>query len=359
MIMAYTTETAKELVAKAGHELLASGLIVRTWGNISARLSDTQFAITPSGRGYEKLTAEDIIVVNIADLSYEGEVKPSSEMAMHAAIYRQRPDVNFIVHTHQRFASAISVLGETLDVEKIDASAAVVTGAEVPTAEYAVSSSKPLADEVEKAVIAFPKCNAVLMRGHGVACMGTDDTSAFQIAETLERVAETRYREVAGKLMPEECDREYCDSDYYRVVERGTDDESKYSAVFSDDSINCVIETATPFIRKISSFGAPMMVSIDDLAQMVGPDVPCLPADASDADIKKVLQGTNGGVLLEGREAVCTGRSVDDAEAVCMVMEKNAMGALLGKTGRKIFAVDRDTCEFEHSVYVNKYSKLK
>ena len=65
-------QAAKELVIKAGKEVVASGLIARTWGNISCRVSDTQFVITPSGRPYEGLTPEEIVLVNIADLSYDG-----------------------------------------------------------------------------------------------------------------------------------------------------------------------------------------------------------------------------------------------------------------------------------------------
>ena len=70
-------QQAKELVIRAGKEVVASGLIARTWGNISCRVSDTQFVITPSGRAYEDLTPDEIVLVNIADLSYDGDIKPS------------------------------------------------------------------------------------------------------------------------------------------------------------------------------------------------------------------------------------------------------------------------------------------
>ena len=75
---------AKELVIRAGKELLQAGIIVRTWGNISCRISDTQFVITPSGLAYEDLTPDQIVLVNIADCSYDGDVKPSSEKGIHA-----------------------------------------------------------------------------------------------------------------------------------------------------------------------------------------------------------------------------------------------------------------------------------
>ena len=76
--MAYELQEARELVIRAGLELSESGLIARTWGNISARISDTQFVITPSGRAYEDLTPDQIVITNIEDCSYEGSVKPSS-----------------------------------------------------------------------------------------------------------------------------------------------------------------------------------------------------------------------------------------------------------------------------------------
>ena len=79
--MAYEVEEAKKLVIEAGHRLLNEGLIVRTWGNISARISDEQFVITPSGKNYEGLTPDDIVVVNIKNCAYEGDIKPSSECA--------------------------------------------------------------------------------------------------------------------------------------------------------------------------------------------------------------------------------------------------------------------------------------
>ena len=81
--MAYEIEEAKRLVIEAGKKLIETGLIARTWGNVSARISDTQFVITPSGRAYETLTPDELVVVNIDDCSYEGDIKPSSEKGVH------------------------------------------------------------------------------------------------------------------------------------------------------------------------------------------------------------------------------------------------------------------------------------
>ena len=106
--MAIEKRIAQELVVKAGLELMESGLIARTWGNVSARISDNVFVITPSGIPYEKLTPDDIVEVTIDELEYdENGLKPSSEKGVHAAAYKHHPEVDFVIHTHQIAASAV------------------------------------------------------------------------------------------------------------------------------------------------------------------------------------------------------------------------------------------------------------
>ena len=70
---------AKKAVLAAGVKLVEAGLIARTWGNVSCRVDEDSFIITPSGRSYRSLTPADLVQVKISDLSYEGEIKPSSE----------------------------------------------------------------------------------------------------------------------------------------------------------------------------------------------------------------------------------------------------------------------------------------
>ena len=152
-------QAAKELVIKAGKEVVASGLIARTWGNISCRVSDTQFVITPSGRPYEGLTPEEIVLVNIADLSYDGDVKPSSEKGIHAEAYKLRPEVNFVIHTHQMQASVISTLG--FDINSVDPKSAEVIGDNVPLASYGLPGTGKLRE-----ITNDKNCNFVLWVGN-------------------------------------------------------------------------------------------------------------------------------------------------------------------------------------------------
>ena len=95
--MYYDEKTARALIIEAGHRLLENKLVARTWGNLSARISEDAFIITPSGRAYDTLAPEDLVKVCIRDLSYEGDRKPSSEKGIHAQAYLLRPDCSFII----------------------------------------------------------------------------------------------------------------------------------------------------------------------------------------------------------------------------------------------------------------------
>ena len=99
---------ARSAVLKAGLRLVEAGLIARTWGNVSCRVDAESFVITPSGRSYQSLTADDLVQVKIDDLSYQGPIKPSSEKGIHAEVYKLYPEVNFVIHTHQENASVIA-----------------------------------------------------------------------------------------------------------------------------------------------------------------------------------------------------------------------------------------------------------
>lgn len=105
-----TEQVAREQVIDAGKRLVQSGLIARTWGNVSCRLDSNYFIITPSGRDYLGLKPEDLVKVSIKDCSYSGDIKPSSEKGIHADLYQQRPDMNFVIHTHQKEASIVGTL---------------------------------------------------------------------------------------------------------------------------------------------------------------------------------------------------------------------------------------------------------
>ncbi|MGL4650598.1 MAG: class II aldolase/adducin family protein, partial [Caldilineaceae bacterium] len=93
-------------------ELPKNNLVAWTSGNVSARDPQSGFVvIKPSGIRYEELRADQMVIVDLEGDVVEGSLKPSSDTASHLYIYRQRPDVNGIVHTHSRYATAFAALG--------------------------------------------------------------------------------------------------------------------------------------------------------------------------------------------------------------------------------------------------------
>ena len=189
----------REQILHAAAQLAGEGLIERTWGNISARVSDTQFLITPSGLAYEALHPEQLVLVNIADVSWEGTIKPSSEKGIHAGAYRLRPEVNFVIHTHQYYASVAGIEGRALT-----GFIHPLLGKRVPCASYGLPGTARLRRAVEAEMEAWPDCRAFLLRSHGALCLGRDMEDAFAAARALEEICETRVRDQLedGKPLP-------------------------------------------------------------------------------------------------------------------------------------------------------------
>lgn len=352
--MNYDLQTARELVIKAGLELKRTGLIARTWGNISARISDTQFVITPSGRDYESLEPEDIVITNIADCSYEGRIKPSSEKWIHAAAYSQRPNVSFVIHTHQNYASALSVLGRVIpNIRTYGMHAAAVLGPAIPCAAYGRNGSIELRDHVAGVLKAYPKCNSLLLANHGAHCLGTSYENAFEVAHVLEEICKTDYYRLIAEqiVLPYSFDPDQM---------AGTLTTLEDSELIKGTDLKAAILTEAPFTRMISSYNEELSPYLDDLAQIGGTSIRCVDAQASDPEIKTALEGRNA-VLLRGIGGVCTGATREDAEAACLVLEKNCRAALLAMSVRHQFPaapVAPEDAAFDRYAYMNSYSHL-
>lgn len=206
MTMYYSDKEARELVIKACHELVEKKLIARTWGNISARISESEFIITPSGRSYENLKPEELVKVKIDDLSYSGEIKPSSEKGVHAAAYGLRKEISFIIHTHQHYATAVSVEG------KNTAFAACVA--------YALSGTKALIKNTEEAIKAYPESRSFLLERHGALILGESYDEAFLLADELENNSRALFESKKHELSEKEARAPWLD-DYAQMFGTG------------------------------------------------------------------------------------------------------------------------------------------
>jgi len=173
---------ARDIVYQAGLDLVREGLVARTWGNISLRLDSRSFIITPSGRSYETLKPTELVVVNIDDLSHEGNIKPSSEKGMHAGVYALRPEINAVVHTHQRQASTVAAARK--EVTGLSEAHARLLGESVRCAAYALPGTKKLVKAAGSALGGGRK--AALLANHGAVCIGCTMEEAFRVAKGLE-----------------------------------------------------------------------------------------------------------------------------------------------------------------------------
>jgi L-fuculose-phosphate aldolase len=176
----------RDVVKNAGIRMLHSGLTVETWGNISVRDPETGLVyLTPSAMPYDVLKNEDIVLMNPDGSVKEGKRKPTVESAMHLEIYRVRPDVNAVIHTHPVESSVFGVLYRS--IPPIIDEAAQVLGGEVKVTKYALPGTEELAANV---VATLGSGAACLIANHGAVCVGKDIDTAFRVCEVLEMTAQ-------------------------------------------------------------------------------------------------------------------------------------------------------------------------
>lgn len=175
-------DEARTELLTAGQRLVEEGLVARTWGNVSVRVDAGQMLITPSGRKYEELRREDMVPVDLETGGYEGSLKPSSEKGLHIEIYRSRPEVHAVIHTHQMSASTVAAARR--EVPPILDDMAQIIGPSVRVAKYALPSTKKI---VRTTVKALRGRMAALMANHGAVCVGRDLDEAFVVCQVLEK----------------------------------------------------------------------------------------------------------------------------------------------------------------------------
>ena len=353
IVMYYSDNEARKLVIEAGLKLVEQKLIARTWGNISARISKEEFVITPSGRAYDTLRPEDLVVVRVRDCSYDGPVKPSSEKGVHAAAYALRSEVSFIIHTHQYYASAVAA-----DCKSIQSA---------PCAEYALPGSGKLRKSVEKEIRRFPEKKTFLMARHGTLILGRSSDEAFELAEGLEE----RCRNLVESRVPS-----------HDATMSGKIDTD----AIRTDVLPCVTVVSDPYIDECCRAGITVGAYIDDFAQIAGPDMQVVndawaaqrallgytvnPLVGKNAAGRIPMTGAlnqRGGthpvlnsfigrnaVLVKGVGAVCAGKTPEDAEAVAMIVSKNCAAACYARSAGPLKPMD---ARLQRYIYLTSYSK--
>ena len=322
-------KTIYEQVAETGRLLLEKRLVARTWGNFSARLDETHFVITPSGLGYEQMAADDMVRFCLADESWEGTRKPSSEKGIHAAAYRLFPEVGFVIHTHQAYATALG-LTEPAQLSLTEEEREALGG--VAWAEYGLPGTKKLKEAVAAALQSG--AHTVLMRHHGALICGRDRADALYRASLLETVCRRSCRCEAPVPEPQ---------DPAAIL-------SRVREVFP----NAAAETGEAS-RAWSGLRIPLRAQLDDAAQMIGAQIPF----ARDEQELRVLLCNYAAVFLPGVGAVVCGGDAADTEALKVLTDKAAVAALHTRAldCRAVLSLfDR---VLMRQVYRLKYSKQK
>jgi L-ribulose-5-phosphate 4-epimerase len=182
-------ERLREHLCALHAELPRWKLVTWTSGNVSARVPGADLmVIKPSGVSYDDLAPADMVVCDLDGRVVEGGRSPSSDTASHAHVYRARPDVGGVAHTHSAYATAWAARGESIPC--VITAMADEFGGDIPVGPFALIGG----DEIGRAVVATLRGHrspAVLMRGHGVFTVGASARAAVKAAVMCEDVART------------------------------------------------------------------------------------------------------------------------------------------------------------------------
>ena len=177
----------REELVRLHAELPRHNLVVWTGGNVSVRDPESGLvAIKPSGVRYEDLTAASMVVLDLDGTVVDGNLKPSSDVLSHLHVYRHRPDVNGVVHTHSRYATAFAAVGRSIPVYLT--AQADEFGGEIPCSGFAMIGTEAIGAEIVAGIGTSP---AILLRNHGVFTIGPTAEAAVKAAVMVEDIAAT------------------------------------------------------------------------------------------------------------------------------------------------------------------------
>ncbi|WP_176584428.1 L-ribulose-5-phosphate 4-epimerase [Priestia megaterium] len=215
----------KEEVFQANVDLPKHGLVKYTWGNVSAidRASGL-FVIKPSGVTYEKMTAQDMVVVDLEGRVVEGELNPSSDTLTHAVLYKHYPQIGGIAHTHSTWATIWAQAG--LDVQAMGTTHADTFYGSVPCARfltekevndgYEVETGKVIIETFEERGLDVLAVPGILLQGHGPFTWGKDAKSAVMNSVVLDEVSKMNFFTQKLNGLAEELPQRILDKHYLR-----------------------------------------------------------------------------------------------------------------------------------------------
>jgi L-fuculose-phosphate aldolase len=188
----------QQRLVDTARELLRCGLVEGTAGNLSARLPDGNVVLSPSSLPYDTMTVDDLVVCDLDGKVVTGKRAPTTEKALHLACLRKYPELGAVIHSHAKYATMFAITRRPIPcvIEEFD----VFVGGEVPVADYELTGSDALGEEVSRHV---GERGAVLMANHGLLTVGKDLAGALKVAKLVERTAEIVWgAQALGAVVP-------------------------------------------------------------------------------------------------------------------------------------------------------------
>ncbi|NOX37517.1 MAG: class II aldolase/adducin family protein [Calditrichaeota bacterium] len=185
-------------IIEIGRRMHQGGYIVGTEGNISVRVSPDEILITASGKRKGEMQPEDVVIVDANGQLRAGDGRVSTEVALHLEVYRQRSDVQAVIHAHPPYCIALMLSGRTLDVPILPES--VILLGKVPRAKYARPSTRQVPDSIRPFI---RQTDVVLLDRHGSLTVGQSLEEAFLKLEALEHAAKVYWMALqVGEVTP-------------------------------------------------------------------------------------------------------------------------------------------------------------
>ena len=186
--MSDALQKAKEEVLWGCRLMVERGYLLGTVGNLSARADGTDLVvITPTSLPYDTMTEEDLVVVNLNGEIVSGKHQPSIECSMHLGVYRARPELRALVHTHSKYATTVSLIKELDIMPAIDTEQSLYLGGDINIVPFAFPGSKELAEYVKEGI---GTTAGLLMANHGALGVGISMKDAVIASDIIERNSE-------------------------------------------------------------------------------------------------------------------------------------------------------------------------
>lgn len=322
----------RKLVVETGRELLRTELVARTWGNISCRLDSDSFLITPSGLDYMQMSEDDIVLFHMESGEWEGKHKPSSEKRVHTAAYRSFDDVRFVIHTHQKYATALGLTGtDSLVINEDERKKLGGIG----LASYGLSGTKKLSRAVTEV---FAKgAETVLMVHHGALICGRTKEEAMERAMLLEDICR---RSIKGM--------DAADDHGITVVEGEIRDDLRRRFPQADVFRSAAVDIC-------AAAGHDVYAQIDDMAQMIGKSIPVV---SDGAEAVSALE-RRPAVLIKDIGAAVRTETEDDTEAMKLLVDKACLSFVHTQASGSRAGLGAVDVALMNFIYKHKYSGRK